>query len=71
MNRILILGDINSPHIQKWVSSLVNKNYEIGVFSLSKSTCDWFKNLPNFKLFDDHGFDKNIFHQGILSKVFF
>ena len=33
--RILLLGDINSPHINKWANSLNDSGVEVGVFSIS------------------------------------
>ena len=33
MNKILILGDINSTHTIKWVNGLCDKGFEVGVFT--------------------------------------
>ncbi len=45
--RILFLADINSPHTQKWASSMASKGFEIGIFSLNKSNKTWFSAAPN------------------------
>lgn len=47
MTKILILSDINSPHTQKWALSLAGKGLNIGIFSLSKVSTDWFKEIEN------------------------
>ncbi len=44
MKRILILGDINSAHTKKWVYVLLEKNFEIGIFSLSAANDEWCEN---------------------------
>jgi len=50
MKKVLLLGDINSPHIQKWVVSLAAKGVEIGLFSLHKKNSDWFKDKKNITI---------------------
>lgn len=40
--RILLLGDINSPHFQKWATGLANDNFKIGIFSFNRSGTDWY-----------------------------
>lgn len=35
MKKILILGDANSYHIQKWVSGIVSEGYTVKIFSLT------------------------------------
>ena len=71
MKKILLLSDINSSHTQKWVISLIEKDFQIAVFSLSKATTNWFKSLRNFELFDEHGFEKNIFYKSTFQKIAF
>ena len=44
--KILILADINSTHTQKWVLSLSNDNFVIGVFSFNSSESNWYLNNP-------------------------
>jgi glycosyltransferase involved in cell wall biosynthesis len=45
--RILILADINSPHTQKWVLSLANDDFTIGLFSFNSSDTNWVKDHKN------------------------
>lgn len=40
--KILILADINSTHTQKWVLSLANDDFLIGIFSFNSSDTNWF-----------------------------
>ena len=68
MKKILLLADINSPHIQKWAGSL-SSHYHIGVFSIGKSYNDWHRGLSNFELFDDHGFNTDIFYKKTFEKI--
>ncbi|MEO8086122.1 MAG: glycosyltransferase [Bacteroidota bacterium] len=68
MKKILLLADINSPHIQKWAGSL-SAYYHIGVFSIGKSTTGWHNGLSNFELFDDHGFNTDIFYRKTFEKI--
>ncbi|MEO6882913.1 MAG: glycosyltransferase [Bacteroidia bacterium] len=67
--RILILSDINSSHTQKWVLSLADKGFEIGVFSLSKANKDWFSGKINIFVFETKAFEKNIFRAATFSKL--
>ncbi|MEJ6737062.1 MAG: glycosyltransferase family 4 protein [Flavobacteriales bacterium] len=48
MKRILILSDINSAHTEKWVRALVDKGYEIHLFSLRNSATTWHIQLKGF-----------------------
>ena len=45
--RILFLADINSVHTQRWVTNLVAKGFEIGIFSLSAKTSSWVDEIEN------------------------
>lgn len=49
-NRILLLADINSTHIQKWALALAEKGIEIGLFSFTKLGIDWIKDRENIKI---------------------
>jgi L-malate glycosyltransferase len=40
-NRVLLLGDINSPHTQKWAKALAQCNTDIGIFSFNHSKSNW------------------------------
>ncbi len=68
MKKILLLADVNSPHIQKWAGSL-SAYYHIGVFSIGKSYTTWHQELPNFELFDEHGFKTDIFYKKTFEKI--
>ena len=50
MQKILLLADSNSSHIEKWAISLANKGYTIGLFSLNKSKDRWYDNNKNIVL---------------------
>jgi L-malate glycosyltransferase len=39
--KILLAGDINSPHLEKWAVSLARCNFSIGVFSMSDPHRNW------------------------------
>ncbi|NRA12038.1 MAG: glycosyltransferase [Crocinitomicaceae bacterium] len=43
--RILFLADINSVHTERWVKNLINRGYEIGLFSLSEKRSTWIDDL--------------------------
>jgi glycosyltransferase involved in cell wall biosynthesis len=53
MTKILFLADINSPHTAKWALSLAAKGFEVGIFSLNKSTSTWFKGNSNIEYLSD------------------
>lgn len=40
--RILLLGDINSPHLQRWAVSLAERGLILGIWSLSGARNDWY-----------------------------
>ncbi len=46
-NRILFLGDINSPHFQKWVLALAKAGTIVGIFSFNNSKEDWWLSEQN------------------------
>lgn len=71
MKKLLLLSDINSPHTQKWVTALVDSGFRIAVFSLSKAATNWYINLKNFELFDEHGFSKGSFYKSTFQKIAF
>lgn len=48
--KVLILGDINSAHIQKWVSALSLNKIEIGIFSLSIIDNNWVATYKNVQI---------------------
>ncbi|HNR20467.1 MAG TPA: glycosyltransferase [Bacteroidia bacterium] len=71
MKRILLLADCNSPHLQKWATGISQGGFEVGVFSLCKSTSLWYKELKDFTLFDEHGFNNEMFHRSSFKKLAF
>jgi len=69
MKRILILGDINSSHIQKWCISLAREGNDIGVFSLSFPGNKWYEKFENISVFTPLKFTNEIFHSSIWIKL--
>ncbi|MFT5858399.1 MAG: glycosyltransferase involved in cell wall biosynthesis [Flavobacteriaceae bacterium] len=57
--RILFLADINSVHTERWVKSLIDRGFEIHLFSLSARTTDWQDACQNFH-FTCFGVDQSI-----------
>ena len=47
--RILFLADINSVHTERWVKSLVDRGFQINLFSLTAPKTDWMNNCRNFE----------------------
>ncbi len=45
--RILLLADISSSHTEKWASALAQKGYQVGIFSLNKSSREWYVPIQN------------------------
>lgn len=68
MSRILLLGDINSAHLKKWVQILHEDGQEIGIYSLSKANDLWYKNY-NIDLLSDSGFEQDTFHASQSKKL--
>ncbi|MCB9227365.1 MAG: glycosyltransferase [Chitinophagales bacterium] len=48
--RVLILGDLNSVHIIRWVSSLCEKDLQIGLFSFSKINHNHYNSFNNLTI---------------------
>lgn len=67
--RILFLSDVNSAHTRKWAESLAKKGFEIGVFSLSPCTSDWFESFPNITVFSSIKLTPEQFIASDFSKV--
>lgn len=67
--RILFLADIDSSHTRKWATSLSQRGYTIGIFSLRKGTIGWTKNYPAIHVFDSEGFSKEKFHSADTGKI--
>jgi L-malate glycosyltransferase len=51
--KILLLGDGGSAHIQKWVSSLTQKDIEIGLFSLNHFNESIYKDFPRVTILNN------------------
>lgn len=69
MKKVLILSDINSAHTQRWVSSLAAESIEVGVFTLSYPTSDWYKLIPNVKVLFSATKQDSIQQKGSFSKI--
>src|SRR5262249_39253213 len=50
--RILLLADAASPHIEKWATALAGKGFKVGLFSLNKTTWNWYTH-PNIILLNE------------------
>ncbi len=68
MTRILLLADINSPHIRKWALSLADRGFTIGIFSLNKSSTEWFKGIKNIEYLSA-GFGSDVASKRELGKL--
>ncbi len=49
--KILLLGDINSSHLLKWIRSLSSEGFEIAVFTLNQPNQLIIDSLPNVEVF--------------------
>lgn len=67
--RILFLADVNSAHTRKWAESLAKKGFDIGVFSLSPCTSDWFESFTNITIFSSVKLTVEQFNSSDFSKV--
>ena len=67
--RVLILGDVNSVHIQKWGTSLAERGIEIGIFSLSAAKLQWFENIENITICYEGPVSNSTFRGSILKKL--
>ena len=69
VKKILFLGDINSSHLIKWATSLADKGFEIGIFSLNKSTFEWYKPYPAIHIFNEVDRNDNFFKSSMFNKL--
>jgi len=67
--KILFLSDIDSAHTIKWAEALTKRDFEIGIFSLRKSSSEWFENKKNISVFHQKGFGKSKFGGSVFSKI--
>ena len=67
--KILLLGDINSIHTQKWALALAASGIDIGIFSLGKSKLAWYQNIEGISNCNESGFEKSIFKSSAISKI--
>ena len=68
--KLLILGDVNSVHIQKWSINLASKDILIGIFSLSEVAVNWFENSEYIEVLSHGGIKDNAtFHKPLISKI--
>lgn len=68
LKRILILGDVNSAHLRKWVTVLSEKKAEMGIYSLSMPASEWYKPL-GAELLSSSGFGSETFGGGLTGKL--
>lgn len=66
--KILFLSDINSAHTRKWVLSLADKGYQIGIFSLGISDSNWYKGRNNITCLTE-GVGLNVKGKAEISKL--
>ncbi|HRG53573.1 MAG TPA: glycosyltransferase [Bacteroidia bacterium] len=69
MKKILFLGDINSAHLVKWATSLADKGFEVGIFSLNKSIFEWYKTYPTIHIFSEVQREDNFFKSSMFNKL--
>lgn len=69
MKKILFLGDVNNPHLVKWATSLAEKGFEIGIFSLNKSIFEWYKSYPNIHIFNEVPRNDDFFKSSMFIKL--
>lgn len=67
--KILLLGDINSSHLLKWIRSLSSSGFEIAVFTLNEPNQLILDSLSNIKVFSSVENSKNNFNGSELGKL--
>src|SRR5688572_25038511 len=67
--RILFLSDIDSSHTRKWAISLHERKFTVAIFSIRKSSTDWFAGYPNISVYDGDGFSKEKFSGSSAGKL--
>jgi glycosyltransferase involved in cell wall biosynthesis len=65
--KILLLADINSPHIEKWATSLSGRGLQIAIFSLSAPKGSWHQHY-GIEIFVPARIDSRIFSSGLYRK---
>jgi L-malate glycosyltransferase len=70
--KILLLGDIHSTHLQKWIKSLASRGISLYVFTLSREKKDpeFYKGITVYHGWFSNSFD-NLGREGSASKLFF
>jgi glycosyltransferase involved in cell wall biosynthesis len=63
------MADINSVHVQKWVTALSANNIEIGIFSLNEDYSFYFHSLKNVRVFCPISFGQEFFSKNTISKL--
>lgn len=71
MKRILFLADINSTHTRKWVESLAEKGFDIGIFSLSSPQNKWFSEYKNIHVLSGSNISVKTFHKSSVGKFIY
>ncbi len=73
---VLILGDANSPHVQKWATAIEKRGISTSIFSLNAPPESWQHDNPLIKVwvasnYTSSHYSKSVFQKlGILSKFF-
>lgn len=48
--RVILLSDIDSEHTEKWALGLASKGIEVGIFSMNRTSSDWFIKQPGIQV---------------------
>jgi glycosyltransferase involved in cell wall biosynthesis len=63
-----MLSDINSAHIQKWAIALSQKGIEIGIYSISKPTANWYSKY-NIQLLNSSNISASTLNSNLFLKL--
>lgn len=66
--KILLLTDVNSSHSRKWALGLAGRGVQIGIFSISSPSEDWYT-TSGIEVFVPLKFRDGVFSSGILHKM--
>lgn len=67
--RILILGDINSSHVLKWIHALPKNGFQVALFTLSVPEPVLLNQLKNIEIFVASNADSKSFYSSDFSKL--
>ncbi len=66
--KILLLTDINSSHSRKWAKGLADRGIQVGIFSISSPSDDWYS-ASSIEVFIPVKFKPGVFSSGIFRKI--